>query len=70
MSTPPDTHSLLSGHTFGRHHAHPQPLPAALQQGQSLGVAQMEGAAPPALQAQAGALPCDLDHLVRSIGEW
>ncbi|EXU80123.1 hypothetical protein AX13_01735 [Comamonas aquatica DA1877] len=70
MSTPPATHSLLSGHTFGRHHTQPPPLPVPLQQGQASNLAQMAGDAPPAVQAQAGHTPCDLDHLVRSIGEW
>lgn len=70
MSTPPATHSLLSGHTFGRHHTQPQPLPVPLQQGQASNVAQMGGDAPQAVQAQAAPTPCDLDHLVRSIGEW
>ena len=43
MSTPPATHSLLSGHTFGRHHTQHQPLSAPLQQGQASQVAKMGG---------------------------
>lgn len=71
MSTPPATHSLLSGHTFGRDHAQPQPLSVPLQQGQVFSnPVQMGSPAPSVVQAQTGPVPCDLDHLVRSIGEW
>lgn len=70
MPTPPATHALTASHTFGRFHAEPPPMPRTIQQGQPMDVVQMGGNTQQADQIQAGSLPFDLDHLVRSVGEW
>ena len=64
------TPNLLSFHTFGRDHLEPPAMPAHVQVGQSIHVDQMGAAGATTLQMQAGALPQDLDAIVRSIGEW
>ena len=67
MLIPPDTHTSLVHHTFGRDHCDPPPLPASVQLGQVQGdvPADSQGMAMPEVH-----LPQDFDHLVRSIGEW
>ena len=70
MSTSPTPTHLLSSHTFGRDHMNPPPLPLSMQLGQPLQPVQMGESTNQALQMNAGGLPHDFDHLVRSVGEW
>lgn len=70
MSTSPNTPHFLSGHTFGRDHRDPPPLPSSIQLGQPFQAGQMGGGANQTVQMHAGGLPHDFDHLVRSVGEW
>lgn len=62
--------AIAFGHTFGRHHAEPPPLPASVQAGVMSDGLQMGESTAPSLQTYAGSLPNDFDQLVRSVGEW
>lgn len=70
MSTSSSIKHFLSNHTFGRDHMEPPPLPSSIQLGQPMQSGQMGDATSQTLQMNAGGLPHDFDHLVRSVGEW
>lgn len=55
MNTPPSHDPVLAEHTFGRDHFNPPPM--ALEQA---GLDDIAG----------GAMPLDLDQLIRNVGEW
>lgn len=71
MSILPAFKGLFASHTFGRNHNQPPPLSNCMQtdhleEGSSGASA---AASDLAMSAQAG-VSQDLDHLVRSVGEW
>lgn len=71
MSTQHPPQHTLASHTFGRSHVQPPPLPRTLQQGQVVQAQQMGDMVPTPPQVYASQpMPGDLDHIVRSIGEW
>lgn len=69
MPTPAAFDTVFASHTFGRHHVSP-PLYQSIQQGQTLPAGQMGGDTYHSQQPYDQSLSQDLDHLVRSVGEW
>ena len=71
MSTQPNLFTALARHTFGREHLQHPPLPQTLQQGQFVQAQQMGQWVAHTPQTYASQpMPADLDHIVRSVGEW
>ena len=64
-------HDFFANHTFGRNHIQHPVQTADIQPGQPVEIAQMGGAVQASSQMYAGyGVNEDLDHLVRSVGEW
>lgn len=70
MPTLPASHSSLSEHTFGRDHMSPPPLPSSIKQLPVLEASPVGDALSVTKPAHAAGLVHDLDHIVRSVGEW